>query len=86
MPFLKCLAGRHCGADRTTRLRLYTAMIRPLLDYVCQILDGPVTKAIALINSVQNACLLIKLLLVHCELPLLYPCWSKAALLDLGTE
>lgn len=59
MPILKCLAGRNCGADRTILLRLYKAMIRPILDYACQILDGPANKAIDSLDSVQNACIRI---------------------------
>ena len=56
---LKCLSGRNCGADRLTLLRLYKAMIRPILDYGCQILEGPGNTAIESLDSVQNACLRI---------------------------
>ena len=59
MSLLKCLSGRNCGADRPTLIRLYKAMIRPILEYACQILDGPGTKAVTSLDSIQNACLRI---------------------------
>ena len=59
MSILKCLSGRNCGADRITLLRLYKAMIRPILEYACQIVDGPGTKIIESLESVQNASLRI---------------------------
>ena len=59
MCILKCLSGQQCGADRTTLLRIYKALIRPILDYACQILDGPENKTVESLDSVQNACLRI---------------------------
>lgn len=56
---LKCLAGRNCGADRTILLRIYKSIIRPILDYVCQILDGPRNKMVDSLDSVQNVCIRI---------------------------
>ena len=56
---LKCLAGRGCGADRTVLLRIYKSMIRPILDYGSQILDGPGNKAVEGLESIQNTCLRI---------------------------
>ena len=59
MSILKCLSGRNCGADRATLLRLYKAMIRPVLEYACQIFDGPGTKVVESLEKVQNACIRI---------------------------
>ena len=56
---LKCLAGRGCGADRTVLLRIYKTMIRPILDYANQILDGPGNKTVEGLESIQNTCLRI---------------------------
>ena len=56
---LKCLAGRGCGADRATLIRIYKSMIRPILDYSCQILDGPQNKIVESLEAVQNECLRI---------------------------
>ena len=57
LPLLKCLAGRECGADRTVLIRIYKSLIRPILEYSCQVLDGPANKVVDSIDSVQNACL-----------------------------
>lgn len=59
MSILKCLSGRSCGADRYTLIRLYKAMIRPILEYACHILDGPGNAMVETLESVQNACLRI---------------------------
>ena len=59
VPLLKCIAGRQCGADRTILLRLYKSMIRPILEYGCQVFDGPANKAVASLECVQNTCLRI---------------------------
>ena len=59
VPLLKCIAGRQCGADRTILLRLYKSLIRPILEYGCQVLDGPANKAVASLECVQNTCLRI---------------------------
>ena len=59
MALLKCLAGRGCGADRTVLIQIYKAMIRPILEYACQILDGPNNKAVESLECIQNACLRI---------------------------
>ena len=57
IPLLKCLAGRGCGADRTVLIKIYKSLIRPILEYACQVLDGPANKAVESLESVQNACL-----------------------------
>ena len=41
---LKCISGKTYGADRTVLLRMYKALIRPILDYATIILDGPGTR------------------------------------------
>ena len=56
---LKCLAGKGCGADRSVLLRIYKSMIRPILEYGCQIFDGPGNKAVESIETVQNDCIRI---------------------------
>ena len=56
---LKCLAERGCGVDRTVILRIYKSMIRPILDYGSQILDGPENKAVEGLESIQNTCIRI---------------------------
>ena len=57
VPFLKCLAGKGCGADRTILIRVYKSLIRPILEYACPVLDGPDNHAVASLETVQNACL-----------------------------
>ena len=59
LPLLKCLAGRGCGADRTVLLKIYKSLIRPILEYACQVLDGPANKSVESLESVQNTCLRI---------------------------
>ena len=59
VPILKCLAGRGCGADRTILIRVYKSLIRPILEYACQVLEGPLNKAVESLESVQNTCLRI---------------------------
>ena len=56
---LKCLAGRRCGADRSVLLRIYKSLVRPILDYSCQILDGPSNRVVDSLDSVQNECIRI---------------------------
>ena len=57
LPLMKCLAGRECGADRTVLIRVYKSLIRPILEYACQVLDGSANKAISSLDCVQNMCL-----------------------------
>ena len=38
---MKCIAGKGYGADHVVLLRLYKALIRPILEYATTILDGP---------------------------------------------
>ena len=57
LPFLRCLAGRECGADRTVLLKIYKSLIRPILEYACQIFDGPANTIVDSLETVQNACL-----------------------------
>ena len=57
LPLLKCIAGHEYGADRAVLLKMYSSLIRPILEYACQILDGPANTAVNSLESVQNACL-----------------------------
>ena len=57
LPLLKCIAGHEYGADRTVLLKMYASLIRPILEYACQVLDGPANTAVNSLECVQNACL-----------------------------
>lgn len=59
IPLLKCISGREYGADRTILLKMYKSLIRPILEYACQVLDGPANNAVHSLESIQNACLRI---------------------------
>ena len=59
VPLLRCLAGRGCGADRFVLLRIYKSLIRPILEYVCPVLEGPANKMVESLESVPNTCLRI---------------------------
>ena len=59
VPLLKCLSGRGCGADRSVLLRIYKSLIRPILEYACQVMEGPSNKAVESLESIQNTCLRI---------------------------
>ena len=56
---LKCVAGKSYGADRTVLLRMYKAIIRPILEYASFIIDGPGNKRIESLETIQNTCLRI---------------------------
>ena len=56
---LKCVAGKSYGADRTVLLRMYKAIIRPILEYASFIIDGPGNKRIESLETIQNSCLRI---------------------------
>ena len=57
MSILKCVAGKSYGADRIVLLRMYKAMIRPILDYASFILDGPNNRRVESLETLQNVCL-----------------------------
>ena len=57
MSVLKCVAGKSYSADRTILLRMYKAMIRPIIEYASFILDGPGNRRVESLEAVQNAAL-----------------------------
>ena len=57
LPILRCLAGKGMGADRTVLLTIYKSLVRPILEYACQVIDGPANKAVESLECVQNACI-----------------------------
>ena len=59
MSVLKCVAGKSYGADRTVLLRMYKAIIRPILEYASFLLDGPGNRRVDSLETIQNACLRI---------------------------
>ncbi|XP_043229806.1 uncharacterized protein LOC122385530 [Amphibalanus amphitrite] len=56
---MRCIAGREWGADRRTLLRLYTSLIRPILDYNGFLYDDIATKKIDSLQVIQNTALRI---------------------------
>ena len=56
---LKCVSGRSFGADRVILLRMYKAIIRPILEYAAVLLDGPGSRIIDSLECVQNTALRI---------------------------
>ena len=56
---LKCIACKNWGADRQTLFRLYTSLIRPILDYNCFLYDDTATKKIDSLQTIQNHALRI---------------------------
>ena len=51
---LKCIAGREWGADRSTLLRLYTSLIRPILDYNAFLFGNISSTLVGKLESIQN--------------------------------
>ena len=56
---LKCISGREWGADRRTLLRLYTSLIRPILDYNAFLFGNISSTLVDRIETIQNAALRI---------------------------
>ena len=56
---LKCIAGKGFGADRVVLLRMYKALIRPILEYAAAIVDGPGNRLVESLECVQNTALRI---------------------------
>ena len=56
---LKCISGREWGADRRTLLRLYTSLIRPILDYNAFLFGNISSTLVDKIETIQNAALRI---------------------------
>ena len=56
---MRCIAGREWGADRRTLLRIYTALIRPILDYNGFLYDDIASSQIDSLQQIQNNALRI---------------------------
>ena len=56
---MKSLAGKDWGGDRSTLLKMYTSLIRPMLDYNAFIFDGISTDDIKTLQIIQNEALRI---------------------------
>ena len=56
---LKCIAGKDWGGDRRTLLRLYTTLIRPILDYNAFLYDEIASNKIDTLQTIQNEALRI---------------------------
>ena len=57
MNLLRCVAAKRWGADRTTMLSLYRAMIRSKIDYGCMIYGSDKEYILRTLDPVQNACI-----------------------------
>ena len=55
LAILKSIAGKRFGADRAVLLRMYTSLVRPILEYGSQILDGPGYNRSCSLEPIQNA-------------------------------
>ena len=56
---MKCIAGKKWGADRRTLFRLYTSLIRPILDYNGFLYDDIASSKISSLQTIQNEALRI---------------------------
>ena len=56
---MKSLAGRNWGGDRSTLLKMYTSLIRPILDYNAFIFDEISSSEIKTLQTIQNHALRI---------------------------
>ena len=56
---LKCVSGKSFGADRLILLRMYKALIRPILEYAAVSPDRPGSRIIDSLECVQNTALRI---------------------------
>jgi len=56
---LKTVANRNWGADRTTLFRLYRSLIRPVIDYGCQIYGSASEVVLARLDPIHNAAIRI---------------------------
>ena len=57
----RCLTSSECGADRITLLRLYKALVLPMIEYGAVMYAGGRDKALASLETVQNSFLRIAL-------------------------
>ena len=67
---LRCIAGKDWGADRQTLFRLYTSIIRPILDYNGFLFDDIASKKIDSLQTIQNQALRI-ITGAYCTSPIL---------------
>ena len=56
---MQCISGKDWGADRCTLLRLYTAILRPILDYNAFLFDDIASNKIDSLQTIQNKALRI---------------------------
>ena len=54
LDLIKCLSRKTWGADRSTLLKIYRALIRSKLDYACQIYNSASTTAIKMLDSIHH--------------------------------
>ena len=59
MNLFRCLTSRQCGADRITLLRLYKAIVRPIIEYGAVVYAGGKKLPLASIETIQNSFLRI---------------------------
>ena len=81
---LKCVAASGKGVDRKILLSIYKSLVRPILEYCCQIFDGSNNRLVMRIETIQNQCLRIvsgafrtspvTALRVECNIP---PLWLR---------
>ena len=57
----RCLTSSECGADRTTLLRLYKAIVLPVIKYGATMCAGGKEKTLASLETAQNSFLRIAL-------------------------
>ena len=57
MCLLRCISRHVNGADRKTLIRLYKTLIRPVIDYGCQVYDGGAEGYLKQLEPLQNKCL-----------------------------
>ena len=57
----RCLTGSACGSDRTTLLRLYKAIVLPVIEYGASMYAGGKEKILTSLETVQNSFLRIAL-------------------------
>jgi ribonuclease HI/exonuclease III len=54
---MRALSGRKWGADRSTLLKMYTSIIRPILDYNAFLFDGISSVKVKNLQTIQNTAL-----------------------------
>ena len=61
MNLFRCLTSSECGADRATLLRLYKAIVLPIIEYGAVIYSGGKETALKPLETIQNAFIRIAL-------------------------